>query len=62
MVEAIITALGRIRWLFVIARNSTFTYKGQAIDAKRVGRELASATCSRDQSRRALAGCASRRD
>jgi len=40
MVEEIITALSRIRWLFVIARNSTFTYKGQAIDAKRVGREL----------------------
>jgi adenylate cyclase len=40
LVEDIITALGRIRWLFVIARNSTFTYKGQAIDVKRVGREL----------------------
>jgi adenylate cyclase len=40
MVEEIITALSRIRWLFVIARNSTFTYKGQAVDAKRVGREL----------------------
>src|SRR6516162_10270628 len=40
MVEEIITALTRIRWLFVIARNSTFTYKGQAIDVKRVGREL----------------------
>jgi adenylate cyclase len=40
MVEEIITALCRIRWLFVIARNSTFTYKGQAIDVKRVGREL----------------------
>jgi TolB-like protein/class 3 adenylate cyclase len=40
MVEEIITALSRIRWLFVIARNSSFTYKGQAIDAKRVGREL----------------------
>jgi TolB-like protein/class 3 adenylate cyclase len=38
--EEIITALSRIRWLFVIARNSTFTYKGQAIDVKRVGREL----------------------
>jgi len=34
MVEEIITALSRIRWLFVIARNSTFTYKGQAIDRK----------------------------
>jgi adenylate cyclase len=40
MVEEIITALSRIRWLFVIARHSTFTYKGQAIDIKRVGREL----------------------
>jgi adenylate cyclase len=40
MVEEIITALSRIRWLFVIARNSTFTYKGQTIDVKRVGREL----------------------
>ena len=40
MVEEIITALSRIRWLFVIARNSTLTYKGQAIDVKRVGREL----------------------
>jgi len=40
MVEEIITALSRIKWLFVIARNSTFTYEGQAIDVKRVGREL----------------------
>jgi adenylate cyclase len=40
MVEEIVTALSRIRWLFVIARNSSFTYKGQAIDVKRVGREL----------------------
>ena len=40
MVEEIITALSRIRWLFVIACNGTFTYKGQAIDVKRVGREL----------------------
>src|SRR5262245_44630675 len=40
VVEDIITALSRIRWLFVIARNSTFIYKGQAIDVKRVGREL----------------------
>jgi TolB-like protein len=39
-VEDIITALSRIKWLFVIARNSSFTYKGQAIDLKRVGREL----------------------
>jgi adenylate cyclase len=40
MVEDIITALSRIRWLFVIARNSSFTYKGKAIDIKQVGREL----------------------
>ncbi len=40
MVEEIITALSRIRWLFVIARNSSFTYKGQATEVTRVGREL----------------------
>jgi adenylate cyclase len=40
MVEEIITALSRIRWLFVIARNSSFTYKGQAVDVKQVGHEL----------------------
>jgi adenylate cyclase len=40
MVEEIITALSRNRWLFVIARNSTFTYKGHAVDVKQVGRAL----------------------
>jgi len=40
MVEEIITALSRIRWLFVIARNSSFTYKGQTVDVKQIGREL----------------------
>ena len=40
MVEEIITALSRIRWLFVIARNSSFTYKGRAVDMKLVSREL----------------------
>ena len=40
MVEEIITALSRIRWLFVIARNSSFTYKGWSVDVKQVGREL----------------------
>jgi adenylate cyclase len=40
MVEEIITALSRIRWLFVIARHSSFTYKGQRLDVKQVGREL----------------------
>jgi adenylate cyclase len=40
MVEEIITALSRIRWLFVLARNSSFTYKGQVVDVKQIGREL----------------------
>ncbi len=40
MVEEIITALSRIHWLFVIARNSSFTYKGLAVDVKQVSREL----------------------
>ena len=40
MVEEVITALSRIRWLFVIARNSSFVYKGRAVDIKQVGREL----------------------
>ena len=38
--ENLITALSRIRWLLVIARNSTFTYKGKAVDVKQVGREM----------------------
>ena len=38
--EDIITALSRLRWFFVIARNSTFVYKGQAADVKQVGRDL----------------------
>src|SRR6516162_3419403 len=40
MVEEITTALSRIRSLFVIARNSAFTYKGRAVDVRQVGREL----------------------
>jgi TolB-like protein/class 3 adenylate cyclase len=40
MVEEIVTALSRMRWLFVIARNSSFAYKGRAVDVKLVGREL----------------------
>jgi len=40
IVEDIIAALSRIRWLFVISRNSSFTYRGQAVDAKGVGQEL----------------------
>jgi adenylate cyclase len=38
--EDIITALSKFRWFFVISRNSTFVYKGQAVDIKQVGREL----------------------
>lgn len=40
MVDDIITGLSRIRWLFVIARNSSFIYKGKSVDVKRIGREL----------------------
>jgi adenylate cyclase len=40
MVEEITTLLSRIRWLLVIARNSSFTYKGQSVDVSRIGREL----------------------
>jgi TolB-like protein len=40
MAEEIITALSRVQWLFVIARNSSFTYKGRAVDVTQVGREL----------------------
>jgi TolB-like protein len=40
MVDEIITALSRLHWLFVIARNSSFTFKGRAVDVKQVGREL----------------------
>lgn len=40
VVEDIVSALSRIRWLFVIARNSSFAYKGRAVDVKQVGRDL----------------------
>ena len=40
IVEEITTALSRFRSLFVIARNSAFTYKGRAVDVRQVGREL----------------------
>src|SRR5437870_5853529 len=40
IVEDIITGLSHMHWLFVIARNSSFTYKGRAVDVKQVGREL----------------------
>src|SRR5262249_31062715 len=40
VVDDIISALSRMRWLFVIARNASFTYKGRAVDEKQGGREL----------------------
>jgi TolB-like protein len=40
IVEDIITGLSRVKWLFVIARNSSFTYKGKPVDVKQAGREL----------------------
>lgn len=40
IVEDIITALSRFKWLFVIARNSSFTYRDRAVDVKRVGQDL----------------------
>jgi len=40
IVEEITTAISRLSWLFVIARNSNFTYKGRAVDVKQVAREL----------------------
>jgi len=59
IVEEIITALSRMRWLFVIARNSSFTYKGRVVDVKQVGRELGCVTCSRVVCARRRTGCAS---
>jgi len=59
MVEEIITALSRIRWLFVIARNSSFTYKGQAVDVKQVGRELGVRMCSKARCEKRVVACAS---
>ena len=40
MVEEIITGLSRVKWLFVIARNSSFVYKGRTVEVRQVGREL----------------------
>jgi adenylate cyclase len=40
MVEEVTTALSRFKWLFVIARNSSFTDKGKAVNVKQVGHEL----------------------
>ncbi len=59
MVEEIITALSRFRWLFVIARNSSFTYKGRAVDVKQVGRELGVRYVLEGSVRKAATECAS---
>jgi hypothetical protein len=61
MVEDIITGLSRIKWLFVIARNSSFTYKGKAVDIRQVGRELGVRYVLEGGVRKAGAGCASPR-
>jgi hypothetical protein len=58
MVEEIITALSRIRWLFVIARNSSFIYKGQAIEVKQV----AAGQSSIERRRRHRTGVTGRRN
>jgi DNA-binding winged helix-turn-helix (wHTH) protein len=59
MVEEIITALSRIHWLFVIARNSSFTYKGRAVDLKQWGANSACGTCWKARSGKAEIGSAS---
>jgi len=50
MVEEIITALSRFKSLFVIARNSSFTYKGKSVDIKQVAANSACTMCSREAS------------
>jgi len=59
MVEDIITGLSRIKWLFVIARNSTFVYKGRAVDVKQVGRDLGVRIYSKAACASSATGCAS---
>ena len=60
MVEDIITGLSRIKWLLVIARNSSFVYKGKAVDIRQVGRESSACAMSwRAAFARAETACAS---
>ena len=59
MVEDIITGLSRIKWLFVIARNSSFTYKGKSLTSGRSGANSACATCWRAVCAKPAIGCAS---
>jgi adenylate cyclase len=60
MVEEIITALSRMRSLFVIARNSSFAYKDRSVDAKQVGRELGVRYLLEGSVRKSAIACASR--
>jgi len=62
VVEEIITALSRFRQLFVIARNSSFTYKGRSVDVKQVGRELGVRYVLEGSVRKPQAASASRRN
>jgi adenylate cyclase len=57
MVEEITTAIARLPWLFVIARNSSFAYKGKSPDLRQVGRELGCATCSKARCAKPAIGC-----
>jgi DNA-binding winged helix-turn-helix (wHTH) protein len=57
--EDLITGLSHIRWLFVIARNSTFVYKHRAVDVKQVSASSASVTCSRAACAARASSCAS---
>ena len=59
MVEDIVTGLSRIKWLFVIARNSSFVYKGRAVDVRQAGASLACAISWRAASASPARDCAS---
>ena len=59
--EDLITGLSRIRWLFVIARNSTFQYKGKHPDVRLVGRSLVSVTSLKAACAVRASACASPR-
>ena len=59
MVEDIITGLSRIKWLFVIARNSSFVYKGKAVDIRQVGRNSVCVMCWRAACAKRAIGSAS---
>ena len=59
MVEEITTAIARLPWLFVIARNSAFTYKGKPVDVKQVAQELGVRYVSKAVCAKPATGCAS---